>query len=105
MACARRPPGRPARRLAEPEGRPESDLPSGIRIRPERARDPAEVDAIGRLHDAAFQDPQVAPLVVAIRASPRYLPGLSLVAEAADESGATVVGHIMISGTDLMTER
>jgi putative acetyltransferase len=80
------------------------DLPTGIRIRPERAGDPAEVTAIGVLHDAAFDDPQVAPLVEAIRASPEYLPGLSLVAEAADAPDSPIVGHIMISTTELTVD-
>ena len=60
--------------------------------------------AIGRLHDVAFEDPQVAPLVVAIRASPAYLPALSLVAEVPDDADGEVVGHIMISGTELQSE-
>lgn len=80
-------------------------MPAGLRIRPERADDLAEVLAIGRLHDVAFDDPQVARLVEAIRASPDYLPDLSLVADLPGEPEAPVVGHVMISTTGLATER
>ena len=75
-----------------------------MRIRPESPADAAEAAAIGRLHDAAFEDPQVARLVVAIRESPWYLPDLSLVAELPDVSGAPIVGHVMISGAELVTD-
>ncbi len=82
---------------------PTGPTPSGgVRIRPERADDPAEVAEIGRLHDAAFGDPLVAPLVLAIRASSEYRPSLSLVADKPDLPGAPIVGHIMLSGTELV---
>lgn len=75
--------------------------PAGVRIRAERATDPAEWAAIGRLHDAAFGDTQVAPLVEAIRASPGYRPELSLVAELDADPAGPIVGHIMLSGSEL----
>jgi putative acetyltransferase len=78
--------------------------PAGVRIRAESPSDPAEAAAIGRLHDAAFEDPQVARLVVAIRDSPWYLPDLSLVADLPALPGTPVVGHVMISGTELAAE-
>jgi putative acetyltransferase len=76
-------------------------LLSDVRIRPES---PADAGAIGRLHDAAFDDPQVAPLVVAIRASPWYMADLALVADLPGDPGRPIVGHVMISGTDLVTD-
>jgi putative acetyltransferase len=69
-------------------GRPQED----VRIRVETAADHGAIDA---LHLAAFDDPQLPPLVAAIRASAWYLPGLALVAE---RDGA-VVGHVIVSGT------
>jgi putative acetyltransferase len=78
---------------------------SAIRVRPEAPADAAE---IGRLHDAAFVDPQVAELVVAIRASRWYLPELALVAELwpvadlPDHVLAPIVGHVIVSGTELV---
>jgi putative acetyltransferase len=75
-----------------------ASLPPGLIIRPERA---ADADEIGRLHDAAFDDPQVAPLVVAIRESPQFLADLSLVTVLADE---TIIGHVMVSRTDLVRD-
>jgi putative acetyltransferase len=74
--------------------------PPGLRIRPEAPADAAE---IGRLHDAAFDDPQVAELVAAVRASPWFLPGLALVADLPDQPGAPIVGHVVVSGTELIT--
>jgi putative acetyltransferase len=53
---------------------------------------------------AAFDDPQIPPLIAAIRASSGYLPELALVAELADEPDHPVVGHILVSGTDLVRE-
>jgi len=76
-------------------------LPPGIRIRAETT---ADAEAIGLLHDAAFDDPQVALLVGAVRASDGYVPGLALVAELADEPGTPIVGHVMISRTELVTD-
>lgn len=70
-------------------------------IRAENAGDPVEIAAIGRLHDAAFGDPQVATLVAVIRASSGYVPDLSLVAELPDVAGSPVVGHIMLSRSNL----
>jgi putative acetyltransferase len=61
-------------------------------IRPERPEDHA---AIARVVEAAFGSPAEARLVEAIRASPYYLPDLSLVAL----QGNDVVGHVMVSHT------
>ena len=66
-------------------------------IRPET---PADAAAIDRLHLAAFDDPQLPPLVAAIRASPNYLPELALVAEL----GGEIAGHIMVSLLPLATD-
>jgi putative acetyltransferase len=49
----------------------------------------------------AFDDPQIPPLIAAIRADPGYLPELALVAETAE---GEVVGHIIVSRTDFETE-
>ena len=50
---------------------------------------------------AAFDDPQIPPLIAAIRADPGYLPELALVAEIVDRPDAGIVAHVMVSGTDL----
>ena len=68
-----------------------------ILVRPERTEDSAAIDA---LHLAAFDDPQIPPLIAAIRASPFWLPDLALVAERGDR----VVGHIIVSGTTLTAD-
>jgi putative acetyltransferase len=65
-------------------------------IRPET---PADFEAIDRLQLAAFDDPQLPPLIAAIRASENYLPELALVAELDGE----VVGQIMVSRLPLIT--
>ena len=49
----------------------------------------------------AFDDPQIPPLIAAIRRSPGYLPGLSLVAEERSSGGPALVGHVMVSGTEI----
>ena len=68
-----------------------------LRIRPETPDDWATID---RVELAAFDDPQIPPLIAAIRRSDGYLPELSLVAE--DPTGsAGIVGHVMVSRTDL----
>jgi putative acetyltransferase len=77
----------------------------GLRIRPETVSD---WDPIDRLQLAAFDDPQIPPLIAAIRASRNYLPELALVAElAAPEAteAPAIVGHIMVSSLDLATSR
>ena len=69
-------------------------LPAGFTIRPEAPADAAAIDA---LHLAAFDDPQLPPLIAAIRASPGWIPELALVAE----RDSLVVGHAIASGTTL----
>lgn len=69
--------------------------PKGLRIRGEFPDDAAAIDA---LQLAAFDDPQIPPLIAAIRASPGWIPGLALVAE----RDATLVGHIIVSGTAMV---
>jgi putative acetyltransferase len=62
-----------------------------------RAEQPADYDAIANVVEAAFKSPVEARLVEAIRASPHYIPELSLVAVL----DGRVVGHVMISFTAL----
>ena len=66
-------------------------LPPGLEIRPETAADHRATAAVVA---AAFGSRTEAALVEAIRASPEYMPELSLVAVVARQ----VVGHVMISG-------
>jgi putative acetyltransferase len=66
------------------------NLPAWLRIRPETRADHASVSAVVF---AAFGSEDEPTLVEAIRASPEFLPDLSLVAEVAGQ----VVGHVMIS--------
>ncbi|HEX5015536.1 MAG TPA: N-acetyltransferase [Candidatus Limnocylindrales bacterium] len=66
-----------------------------------RSEAPSDFGSIDRMQLAAFRDPQIPPLIAAIRASRNYIPELALVAEA----GGHVVGHIMVSALTLMTER
>jgi putative acetyltransferase len=69
-----------------------------IVIEPELRTD---VDAIHQVVARAFaHHPQVADMVAAIRRSPRYRPGLALVAR----DGKRVVGFVMLSGTDLVDD-
>jgi putative acetyltransferase len=91
MRCGRPPARREADRL------PDRIPPPGLAIRPET---PADFAAIDRLHLAAFDDPQLPPLIAAIRASSNYLPDLALVAEL----GGEVVGQIMVSRLSLVSE-
>jgi putative acetyltransferase len=68
-------------------------------VRPET---PVDHEAIAAVVRAAFVDePQVADLVEAIRASDEYRPAFSLVA---DEEGA-IVGHVMLSGLPIDGDR
>lgn len=64
-------------------------------IAPEHLTDEAAVHAV--VH-AAFDRVTVADMVTAIRRSPRYRPGLALVARL----GSEVVGFVMLSGADLI---
>jgi putative acetyltransferase len=67
-------------------------------IEAEQDADHATVDDVVR---RAFADrPAVAKMVAAIRASPRFRPGLALVARVGD----TVAGFVMLSGTDLVDD-
>jgi putative acetyltransferase len=68
--------------------------PRSVIIRPETRADGAE---ISRVVAAAFDGPTVAALVDQVRASPGFLPGLSLVAEL----DGRVVGHVLVSHADL----
>lgn len=88
-------------RLAREVGCDHGPVPSGrcgscsaVSIRPER---PTERAQIRDVLTAAFGSPAVARLVESIRASPCFLPHLSLVA-LLDEQ---VVGHVMISDAEL----
>ncbi|MGH8985186.1 MAG: GNAT family N-acetyltransferase [Acidimicrobiia bacterium] len=58
-----------------------------------RREHPGDRNAIVEVVAAAFGSPAEARLVEAIRASPNYVPELSLVAEVAGR----IVGHVMIS--------
>jgi putative acetyltransferase len=55
---------------------------------------------IAQIHTLAFGRSQEAQLVARIRASNRYLPQLSLVADL----GEAIVGHILLSWVDLVGE-
>jgi putative acetyltransferase len=68
--------------------------PVDVTIRAERPGDEA---AVAEVVEAAFGSPAEARLVAAIRASPQFIPELSLVAEV----GARIVGHVMISEATL----
>ncbi len=67
-------------------------------MEPETAADGSAVDAVVRR--AFAHHPEVADMVGAIRVSPRHRPGLAFVARA----DSTVVGFVMLSGTDLVDE-
>lgn len=63
-------------------------------VRPEQPTDHASIrDVVAR----AFNSTNEADLVEAIRAAPEYIPELALVAEL----DGTVVGHVMVSYTEL----
>lgn len=66
-----------------------------------RSETPADAAAIDEIHTLAFGHDNEARLVKLIRATPRYTPALSLVAE---QNGA-VVGHILFSHIDLVGEQ
>ncbi len=67
-------------------------------IEAEQPDDQAAVDDVVRRAFAHHEE--VADMVAAIRASPRYRPGLALVARA----GHDVAGFVMLSGTDLVDD-
>jgi putative acetyltransferase len=67
-------------------------------IRPEV---PIDLDQIHELHRAAFDGPLEAELVDAIRASPGFIPELSLVAVTEDGS---VLGHVLISRVEFAAD-
>jgi predicted N-acetyltransferase YhbS len=82
--------GKPVSVRARGSGR----LTSDFTIRAERSRDR---DAIADVVAAAFGSPKESRLVEAIRASPYFVPELSLVAEIQGR----VVGHVMVSFVDV----
>ena len=63
-----------------------------------RAEAPDDVDQIAAVVESAFGSPIESRLVAAIRASDRFLPALSLVADV----GGEIVGHVMVSLVDLV---
>ena len=67
-------------------------------VEAEQFADHAAVDDVVRR--AFAHHPEVADMVAAIRGSPRYRPGLALVARV----GPQVVGFVMLSGTDLVDD-
>ena len=69
---------------------------TGIQVREEQATDR---EAVREVVAAAFQDPEVADLVDALRRSPDWVDGLSFVAIAE----ARVVGHVLFSRSRLDT--
>jgi putative acetyltransferase len=71
--------------------------PRDVTIRAEQSRD---CDAIADVVAEAFGSPREARLVEAIRASPYFVPELSLVAEIQGH----VVGHVMVSFVDLQDD-
>lgn len=52
----------------------------------------------------AFHDSQIPPLIASIRASSGYLPDLALVAVARRPGGPEIVGHVMVSRTDVVRD-
>lgn len=58
-----------------------------------RAEEPSDYDAIAGVVSRAFGSPNEARLVAAIRASPNFVPGWSLIATIEDR----VIGHVMVS--------
>jgi putative acetyltransferase len=62
-----------------------------------RAEAPDDVDQIAAVVESAFGSPVESRLVAAIRASDRFVPALSLVADV----GGEIVGHVMVSLVDL----
>lgn len=66
-----------------------------------RSEIPADDAAIGEIHTLAFGRDHEARLVTLIRATPRYIPPLSLVAE----HDGRLVGHILLSHIDLVGEQ
>jgi len=65
-----------------------------------RVEQPSDFSAIAEVVAAAFGSPAEAKLVEAIRASPHYVPELSLVAEL----DGRIVGHVMISFTAIQND-
>jgi putative acetyltransferase len=62
-----------------------------------RAEAEADSEAIRKVNELAFGDTETAELVDAIRASDRFVPELSLVAE----SQGQALGHVMLSYVDI----
>jgi putative acetyltransferase len=80
--------------MAPTEGHREFEPSGGLKIRVER---PVDRPAVAEVVAAAFGSPREARLVELIRASPNFIPDLSLVAECEDR----VAGHVMISFASL----
>ena len=66
-----------------------------------RLEQPIDLDQIHELHRVAFAGPGEAELVDAIRASPSFVPELSLVAVTEDGS---VLGHVLLSQIELQPD-
>jgi putative acetyltransferase len=71
-----------------------------------RAERPADLDAVRRVHTAAFEDDGlVADLVASLRSTPAALTPVSFVAVSAapdaGDAGGSVVGHVMLSASRL----
>ena len=62
-----------------------------------RSERPEDVQAIDRVNRLAFGQPDEAEIVARLRASPAFIPGLSIVADDADE----IVGHILLTRVEL----
>ena len=65
-----------------------------------RAEQPGDGDAIAAVTEAAFGKQLEARMVGAIRASDRFVPELSLVAEL----DGRIIGHVILSYVDLVGE-
>jgi putative acetyltransferase len=66
-----------------------------------RAETDADAAAIRQVNERAFDRPNEADLVEALRQSPAYIPQLALVAE----SDGKVVGHILLTEMDVKNEK
>jgi putative acetyltransferase len=83
--------------MSPTEGRIENEPPGDVTIRVER---PGDRQAVAEVVAAAFGSPAEPRLVELIRASPNFIPELSLVAEREDR----IAGHVMISFASLQAQ-